>query len=591
VQECPNPDLASAILVNVDRYRELAIKKPDMQKPVLFLFLFLFNASGLFARQKDRSLEKQLDKLMAAACKPNEPGVAVLVGRQGKIVYEKAFGSAQVELQVPLRPDMVFKIGSVTKQFTAIGILQLVEQGKLSLQDSIQQYVKDFPDKGYTITIEHLLTHTSGIRDYQNIDHPDPYIQRHDLTPRFLIDHFKNAPLEFKPGTRYWYTNSGYVLLAYIIEQVSGQLYHNYMREHVLQPAGLPHTYYALENAIIPKRVAGYTRDRGYYENTYYQSLTLAYGAGDLLSTVEDLYQWHKALYAYTLIKKETLEKAFTPYTLSNGLKTEYGYGWFNNMVNESKCIHHEGQVSGFIAVEQYFPEEDVFVAILTNVQSGEDKTDFSDRRFELFNTISRLALGKSINKEITLSDADADSYTGVYTLGDASGKRNTIFRKDGHLIIQLPGGSTFKMMPVAKDRFVLVGIRTPATLTFMKDDKGEVVKLVIVQKGRFNWDRVADVADSAAGKADHPLAVYTGKYQESTTPGSYTYVTVSDNVLMTESSTGLPKTAMTPVSANTFRVKTERFEFLYEFIKDKNGKVQKLVVTQDAPVELTKVR
>jgi CubicO group peptidase (beta-lactamase class C family) len=562
-----------------------------MQKPVLFFLFLLLHACTLFSRQKNRSLEKQLDQLMTAACKPSEPGIAVLVGRRGKIVYEKAFGSAQVELQVPLRPDMVFKIGSVTKQFTAVGILQLVEQGKLSLQDSVQLYVKDFPYKGSTITLEHLLTHTSGIRDYQSIDHPDPYLERHDLTPKYIIDHFKHVPLDFKPGTKYWYTNSGYVLLAYIIEQVSGQTYHHYMREHVLAPAGLTNTYYALENVIIPKRVAGYTRDQGYYENTYYQSLSLAYGAGDLLSTVADLYQWQKALLQYKLIKKETLEKAFTPYTLSDGTVTEYGYGWFNNKIHETTCIHHEGQVSGFIAVEQYFPAADIFVAILTNVKSGEDKTDFSDSRFELFNNISKLALGKSINQEIALSDADVNSFTGVYSFSNSPEKTDSVFKQGDRLMFQVPGQRPFTMIPVAKNKFVLGGVRFEPTVEFIKNSEGKVVKMVVVQKGKFDWVWVQDVPDSVAGKTSASLAIYTGKYQLPGMANAYTSVTVENNVLMTESTTGLPKTVMTPVSANTFRVKAKQFEFIYEFVKDKHDRVHKLVVTQDSPVELVKVR
>ena len=237
-------------------------------------------------------LNAQSQDLPSPQFKTNEPGVSILIAKHGQIIYEKAFGSANIELNVPLQPGMVFRIGSITKQFTAIGILQLVEQGKISLQDSIQKYITDFPSKGYTITIENLLTHTSGIIDYTSIDDSDPYIERRDFTAEFIINYFKNKPLEFKPGTKYNYSNSNYALLAYIIEKVTGENYHSYMEENVIKRAGLVNTLYAAENTIVPNRVEGYTRDKGFYENREYQTLSLGYGCGDLLSSVEDLNKW-----------------------------------------------------------------------------------------------------------------------------------------------------------------------------------------------------------------------------------------------------------------------------------------------------------
>ena len=269
----------------------------NMQKSILLFFSFTFVL--LFAQGQslqDKILEKSLDSLISSQIKVTEPGCALLIAKDGQIVYDKAFGSANLELNVPLQSDMVFRIGSITKNFTAVAILQLAEQGKISLKDSIQQYIKDFPSKGYTITIENLLTHTSGIIDYTSIDNPDPYIERRDFTPQFIINYFKNKPLLFQPGTKYGYSNSNYVLLGYIIEMVSGKNYHDYMNENILKPLGLNNTLYADEKTIVPKRVTGYTRDNGFYENCPYQTLSLGYACGDLMSTVEDLYKWNKAI-------------------------------------------------------------------------------------------------------------------------------------------------------------------------------------------------------------------------------------------------------------------------------------------------------
>jgi CubicO group peptidase (beta-lactamase class C family) len=202
-------------------------------------------------------LGRSIDSLVLSQIKHTEPGCAILISKNGEIIYKKAFGSANLELNVPLQTDMVFRIGSVTKQFTAVAVLQLMEKGRLSLQDNIQKYLPNFPVKVHNITIEHLMSHTAGLKEYTAIDHADPYIERHDFTLEFLIDHFKNEPLEFEPGTRFSYSNSNYVLLGYIIEKVSGEKYHQYMESHIIKPLGLSSTYYAAEQTIVPKRVVG----------------------------------------------------------------------------------------------------------------------------------------------------------------------------------------------------------------------------------------------------------------------------------------------------------------------------------------------
>ncbi|MFI5192490.1 MAG: serine hydrolase domain-containing protein [Chitinophagales bacterium] len=301
-----------------------------MQK-ILTLFLISMIAFCIAYGQTpmDRALELSVDSLLSMNFKPTNPGCAVLIAKKDQIVYKKAFGSANIELNVPLQPDMVFKLGSITKQFTAVAILQLVEQGKLSLQDSLQKFIKGFPPKGSKITIENLLAHTSGIRDYMQIDYTQPYMERRDFTPVQLIDNFKNYPLEFEPGENFKYSNSGYFLLGYIIEIVSGESCRTYIKKHILEPLGLNHTYLDSSNIIIPNRVTGYRKAGSDFRNADYWSMTIAYSAGGVSSNVEDLFKWHEGLLSYKILKKETLKKAFTPFRLKNGTFTEYGYGWF----------------------------------------------------------------------------------------------------------------------------------------------------------------------------------------------------------------------------------------------------------------------
>lgn len=361
--------------------------------------------------------------------------------------------------------------------------MQLVEKGKLTLQDTVQKFITDFPYKGHTITIEHLLTHTSGLKDYITIDHPDLYIERHDLTPAIIIDHFKNAPLEFTPGSRYGYSSSGYVLLGAIIEKVSGQSYHQYMKDYVIDAAGLKHTSFAVEKNIVPKRVAGYSRDEGFYENTYYQTTSLGFAAGDLLSTVGDLFAWNQALMNNKLIKKPLLEKAFSRYRLTNGGYTNYGYGWQLDSLDGRRCIYHAGQVSGFIAFEWFFPAEDVFVSLCTNVKSGEDKTSFSDNRFRLFFSIPSLVFGNKIGGEITLNNTILDRYTGKYEM---NGRKCSIYREKERLYLEL--GGAFALHPVSETRFFVAGTPTATWIDFTMDKAGKTTGMIVSQNGKYEW-------------------------------------------------------------------------------------------------------
>ena len=472
-----------------------------MKQICLVLFFLLMRVLSIaqtnqdsFARgrEPDRDLEKSMDSLLSSQFTPMEPGISVLVAQKGQIVYKKAFGSANLELNTPMLPDMVFRIGSITKQFTAIAILQLAENGRIFLQDSITKYIKDFPAREYTITIEHLLTHTSGIRDYANADTVHPFIEREDFTPARLMSYFKNQPLEYKPGSKYSYSNSNYVLLGYIIQIVSGQDYHHYMKDHIIKPAGLWHTLYAEERTIVPGRVQGYTRNKGFFENTDYQTLSMGFACGDLLSNTEDLYRWNQAVISGSLINNQSVDKAFSPYTLTDGNTTHYGYGWFIDTLYGNRCIHHEGQVSGFIAMEKYFPANDTYVAVLTNVKSGEDKTNFSSRRLRLFNDIAYLALGNRFSREVNVNGTVLDDYTGTYEL--TSGKEIiTIRKKHGKLYFELSNGTAKNTMlsPLSETKFYPPDVRRIYTTFEFFKENGKVIKLIVVQDRRSEWKKV----------------------------------------------------------------------------------------------------
>lgn len=550
-----------------------------MKRTLLSVGISLFLVTYLHAQTK---LSRQLDQLITAVVPQNEPGIVVLIARKNQVIYEKAFGSANLELKVPLQPDMVFRIGSVSKQFTAIGILQLLEQGKLSLSDSLQQYLPNFPSKGAIITIEQLLTHTSGIPDYASIDSPEPFIERWDFTPEYLTDHFKNAPLQFPPGTRYGYSNSNYLLLAQIIEEVSGQPYRSYMEQKVMHAAGLTHTGYVPEKTIVAGRVTGYTRDNGFFENCDYQTLSMGYGCGDLLSSAEDLYQWNNALLAGKLVRKETLEKAFSPHLLRNGTFSSYGYGWIVDQQQGRTCIHHEGQVSGFIASEKYFPEDALYLVMLTNVKSGEDKTSFSEARFNLMADITRVALGEAAPTEIKLSNKELEWYTGTYQVG-----KQTIDIRPGKGVLNAKASmeGDFQLAPVGGDQFMIRNANPVCIVDFVKDSAGDIVEMISFQKASFDWLKVE-------GPAVGPdsLQAYAGKYQLPTMRNGFMIVSTKDNHLFLSSTTPVPDAELLPLGGGKFRYFGNGMDFPLQFVRQADGKVEKLVMTQ-APVHCPKIK
>ena len=427
---------------------------------------------------QDLSFENKLDKLLTKRFNQSQPGCEVLVAKHGHIIYKKAYGSADLELNVKLGPDMVFNLASITKQFTAVAILQLVEQGRISLQDSLQKYIPDFPSKGHIITIENLLTHTSGIKDYMQLDYPDSYMERWDYKPKQLIDSFKNYPLEFEPGTKFSYSNSGYYLLGYIIEKITGRRYQSYVQDNLLKPLGLTHTYFDSAGIIIPNRVNGYQKDDTVYKNADYWSPTIEYAAGGLISNVDDLLKWHKGLYTYQILKKETLQKAFTPYKLKDGTSSDYGYGWFLKTSNGIKSIAHAGGIPGFVTNEIYFPAEDIFIAILCNC--GVAPID------ELSVNISGIALGKSLQSDVKVDSKTLDKYVGVYKLSIDTSRTIIVLKKNDQLFAKASDTEIFPLVFKSETEFEFKNI-LDAHCEFVTEN-GKVTKFNVSQNGHYEW-------------------------------------------------------------------------------------------------------
>lgn len=338
-----------------------------MKKPIYLKYL-LVTITVLSINFQSISYSQDLikiDSLLQAKYPDNGPGAAYLISKNGNVIYKKAFGLANLELNVQMKTDNVFKIGSITKQFTAISILILEEKGKLNLNDEITKYIPNYPTNGNKITIHHLLNHTSGIKDYTKVKGLNAISQK-DLSPTELIDFSKNEPIDFIPGEKFKYNNSGYVILGHIIEKITGQTYGEFVEEQIFKKLEMKASQYASQRKIIKNRASGYQMSN-IYTNRMNFSLTLSYSAGSLMSTVDDLLKWQEAIKNHLLISKKTTEKAFKNYTLNNGEHTNYGYGWHIKSINNNKTFEHGGAIFGFKSMGVYFPNLDIYVIALSN--------------------------------------------------------------------------------------------------------------------------------------------------------------------------------------------------------------------------------
>ncbi|WP_284461230.1 serine hydrolase domain-containing protein [Chryseobacterium sp.] len=335
-------------------------------KLITTLILLVFFSSQMSAQALEKSVEKKIDSLIQTEFgNKNEPGGVFMISQHGKNLYRKAFGKANLELDVNMTPDQVFQIGSMTKQFTAVAILMLEQQGKLSVNDPVSKYIKDYPS-GDQISIHHLLTHTSGIKDFTKMKSLSGIAQK-EMKPIEMVDFFKNEPADFAPGEKFEYNNSGYVVLGYIIELISGDTYENFIKKNIFDKTGMSNSYYASDRKLIPKRAYGYHKKESGFVNKTMISFSIPFSSGSLMSTVDDMLKWQQALNQNILLNAKETQKAFQKYKLNSGEEFTYGYGWHLKDTNGIPDREHGGSIFGFKSMGVYIPGKDIYVIGLSN--------------------------------------------------------------------------------------------------------------------------------------------------------------------------------------------------------------------------------
>jgi CubicO group peptidase (beta-lactamase class C family) len=303
------------------------------------------------------------------------PGLSLGVMRDGKIVKAKGYGLANVELDVPVKPESIFQTGSVGKQFTSMAFMMLVEEGRIHVDDKVSRYFPDAPDTWSQITVRNLLTHTSGIHDYESensIKPGGPINMRQDYTEDELYKKIAAMPLDFQPGEKWQYSNSGYVLLGFLIHKVTGEFYGRFLQQRIFQPLGMKATRIISEADIIPNRCAGYALLGGVLRNQEWVSPTMNTTAdGALYTDIPDMAKWDAALYTEKLVSKASLDQIWTPVELNNGKTYPYGFGWDLTEVNGHRLIEHGGAWQGFTTQISRYVDDKLTVVVLTNLDSG----------------------------------------------------------------------------------------------------------------------------------------------------------------------------------------------------------------------------
>jgi CubicO group peptidase (beta-lactamase class C family) len=396
---------------------------------------------------------------------------SVLVVKDGKTVLRTGIGMANLELAVPNAPQMKFRLGSISKQFTAVAIMQLEQNGKLKVEDTIDKHIPDSPEPWKKVTIHHLLSHTSGIASFTE----DPSYRREMFKPfplPELISRFRGKPLEFQPGSQYKYSNSGYVLLGDIIQRASGIGYEEYLRKNILDPLGLKDTGYDHPETILPHRASGYERVAGRMRNAAFLDMTQPHAAGALYSTVDDLYRWDQALYTDRVLPQSALQRMWT------AVRDNYGYGWVISKEFGKTVIAHGGGINGFATFILRVPEEKIFITVLSNVESSKSgpialalNSILHDGPYETPKAL----------QAISINPAVFDAYEGRYEIRPGFVLR--IWREGSRFLSQATGQQIIEIFPETETTFFAKVME--AKIVFVKTADGTVNEITIHQNGR----------------------------------------------------------------------------------------------------------
>jgi len=448
---------------------------------IALFFLIVLNHTASSQNNQNQTIELFLQKEYPE----NEPGAVILIAKNNDVIFKKALGLSHLKKRKPLKTDMVFQIGSMTKQFTSAAILQLIESGKVSLEDPIQKYVEYFPIKEYPITIHHLLSQTSGIPEFFDVDEEEMHLLAKEHTPKQLIDYYKDEPLEFEPGTKYQYSNSNYPLLGVAIEKVSGVSLKEYLRVNIFEPLGMTSTSLWYDDEMKKKKIAkGYRNYKGSLIPSPEIVGSVPYAAGAIVSTVDDLHIWNMELKNKSILTDFVVKNLITEKLTKQGSGTGYGYGFFMKNLLGNKTIQHGGNLYGFTSYGLYIPDENLFVCILANKSM--------ERTEEVTNYLASVILGNPLD----IQDKNQIQYTvyeeffGTYQLKGES-KLIEVFMVDDVLVLDFPGAKGTGTTLTITDKDKMESKAAKAKFQFTRNQEGEIIGFTADQNGITEWEKI----------------------------------------------------------------------------------------------------
>jgi CubicO group peptidase (beta-lactamase class C family) len=430
----------------------------------------------------NRDIVSEINAYMDGLVKAGKFNGSLLIARDGKVMVSKGYGMSNFELDVPNTPQTKFRIGSITKPFTAMAIMLLQQRGKLTVQDSICKYLSDCPAGWQQITLHHLLSHSSGLAKH---DKADDYLRTAMMPMKVtqLIDSFKNKPADFKPGEKFDYNNNGYILLGYVIEKLSGQSYETFLRENVFVPPGMTNSGYDQHEPIIKNRATGYVRpaDRvgGTLMNAVYIDQSQPFSAGALYSTTEDLLRLDQALYEGKFLSPKTQEAMFLPAIGAYGPAPTYGYGWFINQQFNRRAIWHPGGLPGFTSMLTRFPNDKVVIILLGNLENSQVIRASRDLAAIIFGEkyeIPRERMSVKIDPRIL------NAYVGEYE--DRPGRITNILVENDTLMLKL-AGQPVGVPLLAESETQFFHPVQDIQIAFIKNANEQVVEVTLRLNGR----------------------------------------------------------------------------------------------------------
>lgn len=425
---------------------------------------------SVMTAQADSPVVK-LNEYMDAVVQVKQFNGSVLVSKDDQTLLSQGFGFANAEHEVLNTPQTKFRIGSITKQFTAMAVMILAEQQKLNVDDPIGKHLTDAPEAWDDVMVHHLLTHTSGIPSYTGMLEYGPKMMLPQTTEK-MIARFRDQPLRFTPGEKFRYSNSGYFLLGAIIEQASGMSYDEFLREEIFDPLELNDSGYDSYRSVLPHRASGYERTANGIKHAQYLDMTQPYAAGSLYSTVGDLNRWDQSLRRRALISEASYKRMYTTE------HSDYAYGWHVSTDDGRTVIAHGGGINGFTSFILRIPEEKLCVVALSNVQPSSPTAIARD--------LAAIVLGEKYDlpKQRQLAEVDPevfDTYEGKYEL--QPGMVLTITREGDALMAEVTGQPKVRLLPESKTTFYEKSV--DAELTFLPDADGRIDAAILKQGGR----------------------------------------------------------------------------------------------------------